>query len=606
MLPAFAAAEVHGIDESLLEQLSNDPTWHKLMHYEPDFFGKKVESAIHSPEFFLSKDGKNSPKSELLETIRQLQAGVIDDNSAQCTFPARHLWLTDRLGTEVIPASDQACSSFSKWTKDKSYKSISMVFATGYLSNPASYYGHTFLKINYAEKDEGRLQDISINFGANTGPDPLSYIYKGITGGYQAQFNEVEYYTHQEVYAEEEDRDMWEYQLNLSDQQVDMIVAHAWEVLNKNYTYYFFGKNCAYQTSQVIDLIPGIESNTKSSPWTIPQSSIQAIGNTVLPNGEPLVARVIRDPSRTTRYHNKAKNLSTDEMNMLKDIGKGETGIESDHYQGMGTESKLKVIDALIDYSFIHQEEEPGLKDLHQQALQERYKLPPRAGDEAVSDRSQPPHMGKPPSMIEMGASHSGSTDSFTLRMRPAYYDPLDVSSGTDRVNAMSMGDITVSMNSQGLHLDNLDILKIESVNHGYSWLPGDRPGVWSFSAGIKPISLECDSCLTPKIEVSKGVGHHFTDELYASVSLGGAVQHDRDDHGNAYGGLSGRIIYKPTRNIGLMLDVQRRHTLGGDIGNYTTTKLQGRYWIQRNLDVRMTYEYDLDGRLSLSVGYHW
>jgi len=67
--------------------------------------------------------------------------------------------------------------------------SVSLVYATGYLGNPASYYGHVLLKINSDGDTQTALEDQAINFGAII-PDNegmVSYILKGLMGGYESR-----------------------------------------------------------------------------------------------------------------------------------------------------------------------------------------------------------------------------------------------------------------------------------------------------------------------------------------------------------------------------------------------------------------------------------
>ena len=52
-----------------------------------------------------------------------------------------------------------------------------------------------------------------------------------------------------------ENRDIWEYNLNLTPEELDMFVAHLWEVGQTQTRYYFFTENCSYMLMEVLDAV---------------------------------------------------------------------------------------------------------------------------------------------------------------------------------------------------------------------------------------------------------------------------------------------------------------------------------------------------------------
>ena len=70
------------------------------------------------------------------------------DAHAKCRFPARLMWLREQLADYRDALADIKCPAFSAWAAIDDVASISLIFASGYLDNPASYYGHLFLKFN--------------------------------------------------------------------------------------------------------------------------------------------------------------------------------------------------------------------------------------------------------------------------------------------------------------------------------------------------------------------------------------------------------------------------------------------------------------------------
>ena len=78
----------------------------------------------------------------------------------------------------------------------------------------------------------------------------------------------------------------------LSQDEVDFIMAHAWEVLGREYVYYFFRRNCAYRMAEVVEIIDGIKIIPPRRPWTVPQSLVSA-AETVRRDDQPLIEDVL-------------------------------------------------------------------------------------------------------------------------------------------------------------------------------------------------------------------------------------------------------------------------------------------------------------------------
>lgn len=186
-LPAQSSAQESDYISSLIasatqKKLSQKVTWHKLLHYKKN--NKKVKSEIVSSDFFLDVNGNVDSQAELNTTIKYL----FNKNNAQnyiCKFPARYKWLKGELNINDNQNFNlENCPEYNEWSKNGDIKSISLVFASGHLSNPASFYGHILLKFNTDAEDDNNILDSSLNFGAIT-PDnenPILYIIKGLGG----------------------------------------------------------------------------------------------------------------------------------------------------------------------------------------------------------------------------------------------------------------------------------------------------------------------------------------------------------------------------------------------------------------------------------------
>ena len=119
--------------------------------------------------------------------------------------------------------------------------------------------------------------------------------------GYQAASDQL-FYRHRHNYGEVELRDLWEYQLNLTDTEVQLISNHIWELMGTDYTYYFADENCAYHIARVIELVVEDKLTPDLSPWVIPVTIFSNLAQSQH-NGESLIKKVQFTPSRSSAFY---------------------------------------------------------------------------------------------------------------------------------------------------------------------------------------------------------------------------------------------------------------------------------------------------------------
>jgi len=442
-LPSLASADsrLTALEKILVEVenkgFAKGNSWLRLGLYERDSSSDTGwKSAVHSKTFFFAERGSTNPVDELNATIRAFSEPVGDnpDLHAQCLFKGRYTWLLSRLKSKVDAFPLVECALFKKWTKDVAVDSISLLYATGYLGNPASFYGHTLLKFNSASASRSSLLDVSVNYGAIVPPNegPITYILKGVFGGYDAGFSHIQYYFHTHNYGELELRDIWEYELSLTQPQVDLIMGHLWELLGKKYRYYFFRKNCAYRMAEILELIDGLEIIPRKHPYVYPQTIVTKLTQATL-NGRSAVSAVKYYPSRQSRLYHKYEQLNNIEKKVMKDAALDIAVLADDRYQNMDVASKQATLETLGDYFQFSSDLDKASTEVrsnYRQVLSERFKLP--AGNVFTSIKgTKPPHEGRRPSFVQLsGVSNQALNEGLAVTIRPSYYDALDGGSG--------------------------------------------------------------------------------------------------------------------------------------------------------------------------------
>ncbi|WP_372741651.1 DUF4105 domain-containing protein [Neptunomonas sp.] len=605
------ASEPPKLDIAFVKELAKDPMWIKLGHYEANAASESgFVGAINSKKFYVSDNGKVSPFSELRETIASFYSEELDENlHTQCQFPARYLWLKKRLLNRVALPKNIYCSEFDEWSENGTFKSISVTYVTGYLGNPTSFYGHTFLKFN-SKNDKSYSLDKTINYGAVV-PDsenPITYIYKGIFGGYAGGFSEIGYYFHKNNYGDNELRDMWEYELNISAEDANFIAAHAWEILKKEYTYFFFRKNCAYRMAELVELANDVEI-INSKPVTIPQSLITAIYNAKV-GGEPLVKSVVYHPSRQSKLYEKYLALSFNEKNLVHTIVNDHRQLAAEQYKKRTVESKHRIVDTLLDYlQYARTPDERAnnvVSPFYRKVLVERYRLP--LGNNEIKERvAFPPHQGRSPSLIQVGITHNSVYgEGYVIALRPAYYDVLDADKSHVADSVLSMGRIEVLARPNSLELRRLSFIDLESVNSAVTGLPGDNGNSWRIQAMLEPLDLSCQDCLTLKVKAYYGYSKRISSGLLFGGYLGGFVQDNVSRNGNL--GVASRIFsnISTSRYFSANIYMESLKSIDKNIESYNKYGFELRKRISDDSDVRLSYINDRAEEISINLGYYF
>lgn len=610
----LALEQGHAADFS---DLARKKSWLRLIHYESSLTAdNNFVSAISSPEFFLSPSGRTSPENELRASLAAMLEPVEDNRNshAKCRFPARLIWLERHFPEYSQSLQEIDCPDFSAWAPVNKIDSISLVFASGYLGNPASYYGHLFLKFNSGNSsDSSFLNDQTANFGAigTSHDDPVSYIFKGVFGGYDGGFSPIEFYFHNASYVERELRDLWEYRISLTKNDVRYIVSHAWEVMGKRYTYYFFRANCAYRVAELIEIVEGIEIIPKNRPWTIPQAVIQTL-SAARYKGNSLIADRIFHPSRRTRFYHRYKELNKTQRTILNKLLKQIEFLGSNEMQSLESHERSAVLDTLLEHQQFTQERketlDSSLSSNYIATLSARLTLPPEDTAKQFTHIGPSPEIGRAPSWIQVGLTHQPNTGlGQTLRIRPAYYDSLDVDSSQANYGGLSMGELMVEQRDQKLRIMLFDVIAIDSMNPGVTGLPGDRGIGWRLRAGWEQERISCRDCLKARIQgdygVSKKIG--ISDALGA-VYFGGALQDGSELDGFGFGRLGTSLLSRKGDRFGIRLGHEIRFPLQAQFASYSVTFAEARVRIIENIDFRMRWDHDSMSRISFAIGHYW
>jgi hypothetical protein len=299
-----------------LAQLAQDSYWLKLGHYGPAAT-TQWKSTVDSASFFLSPEGKTNPQAELVATIAAFDGD--DSNTFGCRYPARFQWLKSKTNAGWPSPS---CPKLEQWRKTIDPQGITLVFPTAFMNSPSSMFGHTLLRIDARNQNRNReLVAFAVNFAAD--PDDTDnaalFALKGLVGQYPGAFSLMPYYRKVREYSDLESRDIWEYRLNFTPQQVQLILLHLWELVDARFDYYFLDENCSYQLLALLQL--GREDLDLVSTFkfaAIPSDTVAVLKQQGLLNTPQY------RPAIGTKLLHYAKSLSNDELDAANDAMQGD------------------------------------------------------------------------------------------------------------------------------------------------------------------------------------------------------------------------------------------------------------------------------------------
>lgn len=345
------------------KNLAQHITWRRLLYFFDDqknLIGKKKDSSIvDDAAFYLSKNGQHDSAAELdalLVALADEMATTSDNgtannntsnratknleqNSVLCRFPARVQWLTDTLNINKSSLQTD-CPELNDWMQKLAPEQLSIMFAQEYLDNPISAFAHTLLRIDSKASvaDPSQIHHaVALNYtvGGDSSDNFLVYAIKSMSGGYDNLIEIDPYPEKLAKYLQEDERDAWTYQLDLTPAEVQQIMLHVWETKDLKLPYYFTTDNCASEILRLIDVVRPQQHLLSRLPYAvIPSDVVQLL------DSENLLASTNYTPADSTLrqaqlnkvkeqraqlgYHNSAKQtlneIKSAQLNSISSI----------------------------------------------------------------------------------------------------------------------------------------------------------------------------------------------------------------------------------------------------------------------------------------------
>ena len=543
LAPLAAAADEAYLAELVARsrelRLAERPEWRKLVHYEPDLLGPGLHSLIDSAWFFNSPRGKTDPQAELEATLAAFFSDVqetAERQNPQCAFIARHAWLEAELKFDRRRLPQRECRRFREWHAALNAQQLTLVFASAYLNNPSSMYGHTLLRIDARDQDEKtRLLAYAVNSAATTDEtNGLTFAVRGLMGGYPGTFSVLPYYMKVREYSDMENRDLWEYELALSPHEVERVLLHLWELLPAYYQYFFFDENCSYHLLGLLQVArPELELTAPFRWFALPSDTVR-----ILTRQPGLVARTVYRPANATLIAARLETMAKDERSIAKELSQAKAR-PGDAVRGLRPERAAAVLEAAHDYATYRRV--IGRKDVADPAALSRELLIARS---AVDAPNQAPRLAPPvrpddghgTSRIAFGAGRRDGRNFQEVQLRATYHDVLDADEGYVRGAQIEFFKTAIRhYQGRGTRLEQfipIDILSLAPRDDFF------QPRSWRIAGGWKrSFVANGREPLVPGVDGGAGLTYKAGPAMIYGLGEAALRTHHELDNGYSIGG---------------------------------------------------------------------
>lgn len=475
-----------------LQSLAKSKQWAHLLHYRKHPFTGRYISQNDSPNFFLATNGKSSLLAELQVDLKQfLITHRVDNQSAQCQFPARYNWLKKQL--PELELVDQSCSELEQWRNELNAEHLTLIFPASHINSPSSMYGHTLIRLDKKDPTSNKLLAYSVNFAAN--PDPndneLVFSWKGLTGGYPGVVSVLPYYAKTNEYSHMEYRDIWEYKLNLNKEETDQFVNHIWETKDTFFDYFFFDENCSYRLLALLDASSERIDVTDDFTFTaIPVDTIRALQK------RGLIDDTEYRPSAASKMESKSQQASKQVLEQARQFVEQPDTIPTTAH-GLSEQETIQALELAYAYARYlavqKKQANPVLRKRTLDILSARSKYPDTAGFDDIPTPTYRDDQGHLSQRLHIKAgstfsdTRSGSRSDhlsfIDLNYRAAFHDVMDPPQSFVPGSQIQMGHLSLRLWDGGaVRVQQFQMVDILSLSHQSYF---QQPIAWSVSGGL-------------------------------------------------------------------------------------------------------------------------
>jgi hypothetical protein len=309
----------------------------------------------------------------------------------------------------------------------------------------------------------------------------MLYAWRGLMGGYPGVFALMPYRDKMKEYSRLENRDLWEYPLNLTPEETGRMVEHVWELRQVKFDYYFFDENCSYRLLELLEVArPGTELTDPFQITAIPTDTVRVIKQAGMTQG------VEFRPSRERELLARAEPLTIEEQLLVLHLSTGEMQLDAPAMQALPDARKAQVQDAafrLVRYNSENQDRDDQVAERSYAMLRAINQNPPEPLD---IPRPELPEEGHPSRTWQLGAGSRVHDAYAEYGLRMAYHDLNDNLAGFPLGAQIEIAQLKVRQyQGNDWKLQQLDIATIRSLTARNELI---KPWSWQVNGGFQRV----------------------------------------------------------------------------------------------------------------------
>ena len=483
---ATPSSDLQLLHQKILSQhLWENSEWLNLLHFGDN--SNEHHSHIIDRKFFIADNGANDPKAELLQTLNAIFQPVEQyknqNRHPQCRYPARFNWLVDKLKLSRQALPQPSCEAYRKWRQENPLGKVTMIFPAYHLNSPSSMFGHTLLRLDPAGNNTDWLS-LAVNFGANVNDEDNSIVYafRGLAGGYPGTFVTRPYYKKIQEYGRIEHRDIWEYPLNLTTEEINRLVSHLWELQEVNFSYYFFDENCSYRLLELLEVArPDTELTDEFIVTAIPVDTVRAIAKA------GMIDAVDYRPAQVTRLQFMLDQIPQSQQQLVLDLSKDIAVLQTEAFTHLSEKQQKSTVE--LAYHFLRYQNTGETRDelvarRSFQLLKKLNSYPAKISNHLDIPVPVAPEQSHRSKRISIAAGERLDNRYAELGFKFAFHDLEDNQYGFLQGAQINIGSLKLrAEENKGLRIYQLDIVDIFSLTPRNDFF---KPLSWRIYSGFE------------------------------------------------------------------------------------------------------------------------
>lgn len=591
-------------DQASISRQADSNAWWRLLHYKKPYL--RTVSQVDDAGFFLHPKGKYQPDAELAASLQHLQQALNSDLSEQedirCRFPARVDWIRRSFALEIAPRS---CPQLDSWLAEIDAGSLTLVFPAAYLNNAASMFGHSLLRID--SQDRSSRPDLvtwAINYAAQANPDDggLVYAVKGMSGLYPGYFNLLPYYEKVKEYSHLENRDIWEYPLDIDQPGMQRVLWHLWELDKIRFDYWFFDENCSYQLLALLSVArDNLDLTAGFDIKALPVDTVRALEDAGL-----LKAAGNFRPSFATQLQTMSMQASEQELVYVRQLVFDNLPPESLALPaGVNPANVYELAFQWLNFRFQHQglAREQAAPQLHR-LLVARARVAQRADFVPMTTPETAPHLGHDTAQWSLAAGRHGNDNYLQLAAKPSYHGRFDPVAGYLSSAEINLLELQLRYYHQQRKLEPWHLNLVEVGNYLTS-SPVFKMSAWRTRIEVGRTGLEDSASKDWRSRMHGGYGRAWGDGEsllgYAFVTSelengpqAGVRKPANNQRWAAGPGIGAGFVWQASAKTRAGLDLQTTRFIAGATGTAHEAKATAQWNYRHNHSLRLQLRREL------------